>query len=98
MISASDPRVIKLAAVFASLLSDNHNAATEPAISARRVTVKKASQLTGYTEKAIRHKIANGTWLEGEQWHRVDGSILIDMEGYEKWAGKGTALKSGKRA
>lgn len=51
------------------------------------VTIKKAAELTGYTERAIRHKISNGLWPENEVWKwGPDGVQLIIMEGYNKWA------------
>lgn len=53
---------------------------------ARFVTIERASGLTGYSQKAIRRKIEDGVWLEGQLWAKApDGRILIDMEGYYKW-------------
>lgn len=53
---------------------------------ARFVRIPLASQLTGYTEKAIRRKIEEGVWLEGREYKRApDGNLLIDMEGFAKW-------------
>lgn len=58
----------------------------------RYVTIKKAVELTGYTDTAIRQKIDNDVWKEGEVWLRApDNRILIDMEGYELWAETGRA-------
>ena len=52
----------------------------------RFVRIRKAAELTGYTEKAINRKIDDGIWLEGALWHKApDGSRIIDMEAYEKW-------------
>jgi hypothetical protein len=52
----------------------------------RFVTIKKFSELSGYSERAIRCKIDLGVWLEGVQYKRApDNRILIDMEGYQKW-------------
>ena len=54
--------------------------------SSRYVRVNKFVELTGYTDKAVRCKIAEGVWLEGKQWRRApDGAILVDMVGYERW-------------
>lgn len=51
------------------------------------VTIKRASELTGYTQKAIRRKLEEGVWLEGVMWVKApDGRILIDMEAYTRWA------------
>ena len=51
------------------------------------VTVRKASEISGYSEDAIRSKIADGTWLEGQVWRRApDNRILISKTGYDEWA------------
>jgi hypothetical protein len=42
--------------------------------------------MTGFTPGAIRTKIAKSVWLEGRQWVKRDGRVLIDMKGYEQWA------------
>ena len=53
----------------------------------RFVTIKKFALESGYTEDAVRSKIDKGVWLEGTVWIKApDGRILIDQEGYEKWA------------
>jgi hypothetical protein len=45
------------------------------------VTVRKASDLSGYSEDAIRTKIADGTWVEGKVWRRApDNRILISTD------------------
>lgn len=66
-------------------------AANEPAAilvaPAPYVRVCLAASITGYTEKAIRRKIAEGVWREGEVWRRApDGSIVISLKGYTAWA------------
>lgn len=59
---------------------------SEPSNHARYVTIERAEVLTGYTKKAIRRKIEDGKWLEGQLWSKApDGRILIDMEGYYRW-------------
>jgi hypothetical protein len=65
-------------------------AANEPAAilvaPAPYVRVCLAALITGYTEKAIRRKIAEGVWREGEVWRKApDGSILISIKGYTEW-------------
>lgn len=41
----------------------------------------------GYTEKAVRMKVGKGVWREGQVLCRApDGHLMIDMEGYERWA------------
>jgi hypothetical protein len=53
----------------------------------RYVTIRKFSEESGYTEKAIYNKVNDGTWLENMVWKRApDGRVLIDKEGYERWA------------
>lgn len=58
---------------------------------ARFVTIDLAATLTGYTAKAIRAKIEKGEWVEGRQYVRRDGRVLIDLRGYETWAETGRA-------
>lgn len=60
----------------------------------RYVTVRRFSEASGYTEHAIRTKIRDGVWREGQEWVKApDGRILIDAEGYNAWAAGGaTAL------
>ena len=50
------------------------------------VTIPRFSTLSGYTEKAVRNKIAGGVWIEGRHYHRApDNRILIDIIEVEKW-------------
>ena len=50
------------------------------------VRITLAATITGYTEKAIRRKIADGVWREGAVWRKApDGSILISIKGYTEW-------------
>lgn len=52
----------------------------------RHVTIGKFSEISGYSEKAIYHKIEQGVWIEGRQWRKArDNRILIDIKGYESW-------------
>lgn len=55
-------------------------------VSSRYVTIELAALMTGFTPGAIRTKIAKSVWLEGRQWVKRDGRVLIDMKGYEQWA------------
>jgi hypothetical protein len=53
---------------------------------AERVTIKRASEITGYSESAIRNKIFNGIWPENIVWKwGPDGVQLIILEGYNTW-------------
>ena len=58
------------------------------------VTIEAAAAITGYTAKAIRRKIQDGVWIEGQEYRKApDGRILISIKGYEAWV-----LRSGKPA
>lgn len=71
-------------------MSDAHATAPAPPtvqmVSARFVTIELAALMTGFSPGAIRTKIAKSVWLEGRQWVKRDGRVLIDMKGYESWA------------
>ena len=44
-------------------------------------------QESGYSEKAVARKIEDGVWVEGREYVRApDGRLLIDTEGFNKWA------------
>ena len=61
----------------------------------RYVLIQKASEVTGYTPKAIEHKIAKGVWTEGKEYrHAPDGRLLIDLQGFEKWVEKATLKRA----
>lgn len=52
----------------------------------RYVTIRKFSQESGYSENAVRSKIAAGVWLQDIVWVKApDGRILIDIDGYQAW-------------
>ncbi|URI11029.1 excisionase [Aquincola tertiaricarbonis] len=54
---------------------------------ARFVKLDVFEAITGYTVSACEAKIKKGVWLEGYEYVRApDGSRLMDMEGYERWA------------
>ena len=47
------------------------------------ITIRKFSELTGYTEDAIRTKMRDGVWLKDVVWIKApDGRVLIDLSGY----------------
>jgi hypothetical protein len=55
----------------------------------RLVRVKRFSELSGYSGKAVYRKIEDGVWLEGrEYWRAPDRSILMDLDGFERWGGR----------
>lgn len=42
--------------------------------------------LSGYTDKAIRCKIADGIWIEGRHYRKApDGRITINIPAYYRW-------------
>lgn len=56
----------------------------------RYLTIRKFASESGYTEAAVRSKIADGTWLKDQVWrHAPDGRVLIDVIGYESWVEMG---------
>lgn len=61
---------------------------------ARCVTIELAALCIGLSAKAIRRKIEEGVWLEGQEYHRApDGRIYVDLEGHRKWVVRGRASK-----
>lgn len=56
------------------------------------VLIPKASEITGYTVKAIERKIERGQWVEGREWCKApDGHRMISVEGYRRWVERGQA-------
>jgi hypothetical protein len=50
------------------------------------LTIRKFSELSGYTPDAVRSKVKRGDWLEGRVFVKApDGRVLISTEGYEEW-------------
>jgi hypothetical protein len=50
------------------------------------VRLRLFAEQSGYTEKAIRRKIEEGIWVQNREYRRApDGSLLIDVEGYNRW-------------
>ncbi|MBS0466032.1 MAG: excisionase [Proteobacteria bacterium] len=50
------------------------------------VTVRKAAELTGLSEKAIRRKREEGIWLEGREIVvGPDKRIYVDIAAFQKW-------------
>ena len=53
---------------------------------ARYVRINKFAELTGWTAKAVYHKMYSGAWTEGRVWRRApDGNPVIDLAGYRQW-------------
>lgn len=58
----------------------------------RYLTIAKFAAESGYTENAIRTKIRDGIWREGQEWKRApDGRVLVDVDGYHRWVETGPA-------
>lgn len=52
----------------------------------RWVLIKRAAELTGYSEDAIRHKIKGGVWTQGRIWMKArDSRIFINLEELDRW-------------
>ncbi len=50
------------------------------------VLIKKAAELTGYSENAIRHKVKSGKWPQGRVWRKApDNRICINLQELERW-------------
>lgn len=50
------------------------------------VLIKRFAEVTGYSENAVRHKIKNGTWIEGRLWRRApDRRIFVNLTEFERW-------------
>lgn len=48
--------------------------------------VKRFPEVTGYSENAVRHKVKNGTWVQGRIWRKApDGRVFINLEEFERW-------------
>lgn len=55
-------------------------------IQVKFVMIPVFEKLTGYTDKAVRHKIERGEWRQGVHYRKSpDGRIHIDMQAYYKW-------------
>lgn len=64
--------------------------ASHPIHCAQYVLISRASELTGYTERAIVEKIKRGVWLEGREWVKApDGHRMISMKGFAQWVESG---------
>lgn len=50
------------------------------------VTIKKFSNLSGYTQDAIRAKLKKGVWIEPIHWRKApDGRILLHTDAITQW-------------
>ncbi len=59
----------------------------------RFVTIKKFTELTGYTRSAIDKRRARGEWREGEVVLKApNGDLLMNIEAYEQWVVNGNSV------
>lgn len=57
-----------------------------PSVDIQYVLLPIFCALTGYTEKAVRRKIEEGHWREGQHYRKApDGHILMDLEAFKLW-------------
>lgn len=50
------------------------------------VLINKISELIGYSDDAIRAKIAKGVWIKSVHWRKApDGRLVFNMEAIQKW-------------
>ena len=53
------------------------------------VLINKVIELIGYSDDAIRAKIAKGVWLSGTHWKKApDGRLFFNLEAIQKWIEK----------
>lgn len=79
--------IAELRACGAARCTTAQGSSLEPSVvNARFITIELAASLTGFTKRAIESKIYRGEWLEGRHWVKRGGRVLIDMQGYERWA------------
>lgn len=62
------------------------------------VTLKLAEIVTGLSEKAMRRKIEDGKWVEGQEYrYSPDGGVFIYLPGYYKWVESGQGSRRARR-
>ena len=62
-------------------------------------TISQFATESGYTEAAIRSKIADGTWPKGLVWrHAPDNKPLISVDGYAEWVESAAAFERRPKA
>lgn len=50
------------------------------------VTIKKFSEMSGYSQDAIRAKIKNGVWRLNEHYRKApDGRVMINVQAINRW-------------
>ncbi|AMC34794.1 excisionase [Janthinobacterium sp. B9-8] len=55
-------------------------------VQAEWMLIPAFSAITGYTEKAIRRKIEDGVWRQGQHYCKApDGRLTMNLQEYYKW-------------
>ena len=55
------------------------------------LTIDKFATLSGYTAGAIRAKVKEGVWIEGQEYIRApDKRVLVSVGGFEEWVKQST--------
>jgi hypothetical protein len=58
-----------------------------PSMQLEWVLIPVFSQLTGYSEKAVRRKIEDGVWIRGRHYRKApDGRMTMNIQCYYAWA------------
>jgi hypothetical protein len=48
--------------------------------------LRQPTPTAGYSEDAVRHKVKNGTWVQGRIWRKApDGRIFVNIDEFERW-------------
>lgn len=72
-----------------SEMEDQPHAARAPAVPftlyVEVALIPAAAIALGTSQKAIRRRIEEGTWLEGHEYHRREGRVWIDLRGVAEW-------------
>lgn len=62
-----------------------------------KITLQKLAQESGYSEEALRSKIARGDFAEGKHYIKApDGRIHFEVEEYLKWVESSSVAKASK--
>lgn len=52
----------------------------------RWVLIRKAAEVTGYTQSAIRTKIKRSVWTRGRHWRKgPDNRVFVDLQAIQRW-------------
>lgn len=52
----------------------------------RWVLIKRLVEITGYSEDTNRHKVTNGTCVQGRIWRKTpDRRIFVNLDEFKRW-------------